>query len=116
MITAVAKMKYGQSKSQFLMGHLPKMDETEKAAFDFSIKPDEKICEAGTLADDMENVFHFRYVGVPMSRVNGAGEKKDFTLTKLEVIGRITAEGLDIEVNISHLSRFLSSNDILWHP
>ena len=109
MITAVAKMKYGQSKSQFLEKHLPNMNETEKAAFNFSINidedKDEKICEAGTLADDMENVFHFRYVGVPMSRVNGAGEKKDFTLTKLEVIGRITAEGLDIEVSNSHLSR-----------
>ena len=46
MITAMATKEYGQDKSQFLKGHLPKM--TDGAAFNFSLVNDEdEICAVG---------------------------------------------------------------------
>ena len=51
-----------------------------------------------------ENVFQFRYLGVPMYKDTFDAEGKvikqeSFTLKRLEVIGRIQPEGLDIEVS-----------------
>ena len=57
-----------------------------------------------------ENIFQFRYLGVPMSKytLGAEGEvikEETFTLKRLEVIGRIENEGLDIEV--SYFQHFL---------
>lgn len=48
---------------------------------------------AYTHSPKIDNVFQFRYMGVPMMY-----KDEEFTLEKLEMIGRIMEEGLDIEV------------------
>ena len=51
-----------------------------------------------------ENIFQFRYINVPMLKNavtadDGTVSGDEFTLKRLEVIGRILPNGLDIEVS-----------------
>ena len=66
-------------------------------------------------ADEAENVFQFRYIDVPMWRDFEDGHK-GFNLRKLEVIGRITNKGLDIEVSSYNLSRTYVPTTLLSSP
>ena len=47
-----------------------------------------------------KNLFQFRYMNVPMVNKGADGNgNKTFTLKRLEVIGKIDANGLDIRVS-----------------
>ena len=51
-----------------------------------------------TPSPKIDNVFQFRYMGVKMMYMEEEEEEEEFTLEKLEMIGRIMEEGLDIQV------------------
>ena len=47
------------------------------------------------------NLFQFQYMNVPMVNMGADGNGNEtFTLKRLEVIGRIDTNGLDIEVSM----------------
>ena len=49
-----------------------------------------------------KNLFQFRYMNVPMVNMGADGNGNEtFTLKRLEVIGRINPNGLDIEVSFT---------------
>jgi len=117
MIMDVAKVKYGDVNN-FLKSHLPKkVDGFGNADYEINFgegwKGDTGECEevqtnygkgdgaVGQVYEE-ENVFQFRYMYVPMYKKTLDAEGKviredSFVLKRLEVIGRILPDGLDIE-------------------
>jgi len=105
MITAVAKMKYGQNLADFLVAHLPKKDGSGTVDYDIqdadvnALNNEDCIDELNGYGEGAvgkvfqhEKIFHFRYMNVTMTD----GTDK-FELKQLEVVGRIVLDGLDIE-------------------